>query len=513
MPRSRSWLALTAGLVLLAGLTQPAGEASAADGAAPAVVAKKKSGRPRAVRVRKIKPRAGAKFVALDTAIRVRFSRPIDPASVDSSTVVLRRLLGDPITWTAEFDKDGRVLVITPTSFLDPGRDYELVLRTGVRGVDGAGLRRETHAIFFTDPRIPPFQFIRPEQFVALESRMVEGRAYHSSTRMRSGGVLLAGGLVDTVRVADTADVFDPSERRFRPVSTRMSTPRAFHAAVPFGNSVMLVGGWNGSDALAATELYDSSGARFVVGPSMVERRDFTDAVTLDDGRVLVVGGLHYLPTGAAEYSTTAEIYDPHVGGFRLTLSAPRERRVGHRLTLLPDGRVLVSGGQAPGTTTGASAEIFDPDTETFRETLQRPLGFRQLHTATLLGSGFVLIADGGNGKMEVFDPGAERFFDAGGASFVRRTDSTASLLPGDKVLLLGGLAQQASQTIILETMDLYLPNLGGGTGRVVQPDVVLPEPRAGHRATELDSGSVLISGGLGYADQFSLSSALLFVP
>ena len=73
------------------------------------------------------------------------------------------------------------------------------------------------------------------------------------------------------------------------------------------------------------------------------------------------------------------------------TLNTAREY---HTATLLPDGRVLVTGGSALATCGCTTAEIYDPATGTWRST--GTLGIaRNLHTATLLPTGQVLVAGG----------------------------------------------------------------------------------------------------------------------
>ena len=447
------------------------------------VAAKKARGR---LKVRKIRPRAGRTFVPLDVTVRIRFSRPVDPETISEFTVQFRRLLGEDVSYNLTLEKNNKLIVLTPTGFLDPGKDYEVVVRFGLASDKGRLLKREARAIFFTDATVPPFQFLRPEQFVPIASEMFEGRAAHTATRLDDGSILVAGGMADAARVSDTGELFDTTELEFRAAGSRLLHARAYHEAVPISGSAMLIGGWTGLTADSTTELFDPLTREFRVGPEMIEERDFMAAVTLNDGRVLVVGGLRYVGTGAV-FSQTAEIYDPSLGGFRETRQAPLARRAGHRLTVLNDGRVLITGGLPQGSSAVSVAEIFDPARESFVPTGTPSLGFRQLHTATKLSGGAVLLADGGNPKMELYDPGTDRFFEAGGASFARRTRSTASLLSGDRVLIVGGFDQQGENTLILETMDLYLPHLGGGLGRVVRPDVVLPAPRAGHTALGID--------------------------
>ena len=83
-------------------------------------------------------------------------------------------------------------------------------------------------------------------------------------------------------------------------------------------------------------------------------RRHHT-ATLLPDGRVLVTGGYD----GGASVFASAEIYDPALGTWSLTGSMSTACYE-HRATLLADGRVLVTGG-ADGSSIVASAEIFSP--------------------------------------------------------------------------------------------------------------------------------------------------------
>lgn len=87
-------------------------------------------------------------------------------------------------------------------------------------------------------------------------------------------------------------------------------------------------------------------------------------------------------------------------------------RRAAHTATLLPDGRVLVTGGLAEGTNL-ASSEVFNPETKTFGSAGNMSVA-RAGHTATLLLNGKVLIAGGYNGNYlasaELYDPAANSF-------------------------------------------------------------------------------------------------------
>jgi deoxycytidylate deaminase len=91
-------------------------------------------------------------------------------------------------------------------------------------------------------------------------------------------------------------------------------------------------------------------------------------ATLLPDGRVLVVGG-----NGAGLTATTAaEVYDPAADRWQAT-GAMSALRAHHTATLLPDGRVLAVGGLDPtdeSFTILATADIFDPTTNAWQAAL-----------------------------------------------------------------------------------------------------------------------------------------------
>ena len=117
-------------------------------------------------------------------------------------------------------------------------------------------------------------------------------------------------------------------------------------------------------------------------------------AVLLTNGRVLLAGGVD--DPGASAY---AEVYDPIARSFSVPgeMTMPRD---GHKSVLLPDGTVLVTGGENPQNFPAslASAEVFDPAAGMFSSTANMTTR-RIRHTATLLINGSVLIA-GGSGTV-----------------------------------------------------------------------------------------------------------------
>jgi hypothetical protein len=79
-----------------------------------------------------------------------------------------------------------------------------------------------------------------------------------------------------------------------------MATARGSHAAATLADGrVLVIGGLvpdNGGPATiddATTEIYDPASGTFSPGPDLTVARYNHSAVTLNDGRVLVIGGQH----------------------------------------------------------------------------------------------------------------------------------------------------------------------------------------------------------------------------
>src|SRR6266542_1914314 len=148
-----------------------------------------------------------------------------------------------------------------------------------------------------------------------------------------------------------------------------------------------LVGGQEASDGMGDL--------RWLTTGSLGVERSGNTATLLPSGKVLVAGGSH-LVNGNFTVLSSVELYDPATGSWSPTGSLGTARAI-HTATLLPSGKVLVTGG-FNGFSSLSSAELYDPATGSWSPTGSLATG-REIHTATLLPSGKVLVAGGFNGS------------------------------------------------------------------------------------------------------------------
>ncbi len=186
----------------------------------------------------------------------------------------------------------------------------------------------------------------------------------------------------------------------------------------------------------------------------------------------------------------SAELYDPASGTWTATGSLNTARNGSHGdLAAQRQG----ARGRRVNATLLASAELYDPAIGTWSATGNLTIR-RSGHTATLLPNGKVLVAGGDvavphlparNCTTRRAGPGVPR-----AASTPARTRHTATLLPNGQVLVAGG----RGMTGILASAELYDPVLGNwiATGSLATPS------ETHHTATLLPGGQVLVAGGPG---------------
>ncbi|MBK6696499.1 MAG: hypothetical protein IPG50_30555 [Myxococcales bacterium] len=221
----------------------------------------------------------------------------------------------------------------------------------------------------------------------------------------------------------------------------------------------------------------------------------------LDDGRVLVTGG----GLSAAHYFTSNELYDPATRTWAVTGSF--SKRQSHTQSKLLDGRVAAIGGGSPITSGSAwnRLSLYTPATGTWVD--GTPLiTSRILHTATVLADGKVFVTGGQNWPTsltatEAYDPVANTWT-ARAAMSTGRSSHAAERLHNDRVLVAGGWTGAAATA----SAQVYDPvaNTWATTGS-------LATARYGHSLTRMSFDLVVAAGGTGAAGD--LATAELYTP
>jgi hypothetical protein len=185
-------------------------------------------------------------------------------------------------------------------------------------------------------------------------------------------------------------------------------------------------------------------------------------------------------------------------------------------LVLLQDGTVLAVGGYDGAGATRDSV-IFDPGRNAWRSTGSMATA-RGWHSCTRLDDGRVLAVGGMDSNpeataslkgAELYDPASQRW-GLTGEMRTPRAGHTATLLADGRVLVVGGWSQRSSPlTPALTSAEIYDPRTGawsdGGAMAVA---------REGHLATLLPDGRVLVAGGRsGRPSSAALESTELFDP
>jgi N-acetylneuraminic acid mutarotase len=280
------------------------------------------------------------------------------------------------------------------------------------------------------------------------------------------------------------------SDRAWTATGT-MATARMSHQAITLLDGRVLVVGGVQSEVLSSVEIYDPAHGTFSSANSMRERRIWFGIAKIAGGRILVSGGASKTTGGAL---STAEVYDPVTNRWSAVASM-KSPRLGHRMIGLPSGKALVVG-DAP------TPEIYDPATD--RWTALAASIARAEPIAVLLPTGKILVAGGfTHSSAELYDVDRDSWSSAGAMS-IARARAAAALLPSGKVLVVGGGNGEP-----ISSAEQYDPidNVWRSAG-------TMATDRDLFAFGALPSGKVLVAGGMSAADSTTpIAGAELYDP
>ena len=167
---------------------------------------------------------------------------------------------------------------------------------------------------------------------------MIEKRWGPAAVLLPTGVVLIIGGH-DASEPLISCEFFNPTYNEFSPSTAKLAVGRANHTAslLPDGR-VLVCGGGDEVTSFETTEIYDPSTDSFSGGPLMTERRSGHAATTLENGKVLLTGGIN------GNVSSSTELYDPTTNFFSKGPDM-HVARYFHLSIPLRDGGVLIGGG------------------------------------------------------------------------------------------------------------------------------------------------------------------------
>lgn len=329
-----------------------------------------------------------------------------------------------------------------------------------------------------------------------LAAEKASSRESHTVTPLPDGRFLVAGGAIG-MRTLGDCEILDVATRGIT-LTGPMSAPRSGHQATRLNDGrVLATGGWKNETSglpIRYTELFDPASGAWSPAGDLVAVATANAAIRLADGRVFVIG----TRVGDGMISAAGDLYDPSTGAW--SEANYHGSHVDGVMTLLPDNRVLILGGEFD-----KSVEIWDPVTGNI-QLGEGMATFPQSRAVVPLLDGRIMVCGwGGNSSTEFFDPRTLAW--SIGPSMVKPTRiwSQGIRLQDGRVLVTGG----GDSIEAYRDAEVYDPQTNQWTA--TSP---MAFRRNQHRMLLLPDGRVLIHGGA-FAPVFgiSLAEAELFIP
>jgi len=324
---------------------------------------------------------------------------------------------------------------------------------------------------------------------------MKTSRWGHTATLLPDGRVLVAGGDSNDSPTA-TCEIFNPSTGQWT-VTGAMAARRMNHVAASISNGKVLVAGGfglpNGANSALSAEIFDPSTGLWTQTGTPISARYRATVNVLDSGRVLVVGGV-----GNSGVLSSTEVYD-QISGIWTASDSLSSARFNHTATLLPSGRVLAIGGGAyNGISPLSSAEIYNPLTGLWKLISTPIVTPRGNHTATLLTNSRVLISGGTITSGSAVTTALSELFWYADAIPSRVTNLSGGLIPGNVNGSLSAASFFSPRDVLTDSSgNLYVADSGNYLIRKITAD--------GTVTTFAGSGVTGSADGLGTKASFTL--------
>ena len=450
-------------------------------------------GSPTEFRITSINPLDQSSGIALTADVVLFFNEPVDEATVSNTSVRVVAETGDTIIGTLTVPiVSNRQVRFRPSFGYIPFALHRVEVTRDVRDTTGRVLDR-TYTFEFQAREEGPGLPVQA-QLTDLGDGLQTGRWLHRMTRIGGNRFLVAGGYSGTGTTTDTAENLIVAQQQSFALTNKLNQARAAHVQVLLNDGRVLIAGGEAADnpftPLDSAEIFDPADQSFTVVAPMASARSFARAVLLPNGNVLVTGGQDLDANDNLVFRDDVEIYDPVANTWTTLGSTMAAGRSGHFVAIAPDGNAVVLGG-VNGT---ASGEVLNLLTNQFGPAATPP------STAHFLTAGATL-ADGRPIAFGGFESLGVTIYDVtfgfvGALNEMQdeRAFHTATRFPDGRVLVLGGFHFSAG--LIRNTAEMFIEI--GGTGKMFSvPNFQLPNPTSHHAAALDADGRVWATGGL----------------
>ncbi|MFN7161266.1 MAG: kelch repeat-containing protein [Candidatus Gracilibacteria bacterium] len=245
-------------------------------------------------------------------------------------------------------------------------------------------------------------------------------------------------------------------------------------------------------------------------------------------GQILVAGGFD-----GANYLDTAERFNPSTGQFtalNATTGKMNEKRMNHAAVSLTDGRILLVGGRKSAAELANTMEIYNPATDRFvtvngSQALPNMISAREFHTVNIFPdpanpttSSIVLIAGGNTGSAytntaEIFSTGDNTIASTSGNMLTARGKQAAYFFPNTgtaskgTVLMVGGTGDRVNGNPVAKGANEYY-DVNSKT--FVTAGVTMTDARVGFAHADFSSTAtpnIMVAGGKTSATGVSASA------